>query len=32
MVVECDAKIVSVMFDSAGLKKLAKDIAPLKKL
>lgn len=32
LVIECDARTVSVMFDSAGLKKLAKDIAPLKKI
>ena len=32
MVVECDNKTVSVMFNSAGLKKLAKGIAPIKKI
>jgi len=32
LVVEENQKTVSVMFDSVGLKKLAKDIAPLKKL
>ncbi|MBE6034868.1 MAG: ATP-binding protein [Clostridiales bacterium] len=32
MVVSVDGKTISVMFDSAGLKKLAKDIAPIKKI
>ncbi|MDY2960165.1 MAG: UvrD-helicase domain-containing protein [Hornefia sp.] len=32
MVIECSEKIVSVMFDESGLKKLAKGIAPLKKI
>ena len=32
LVIESDERTVSVMFDSVGLKKLAKDIAPLKKL
>ena len=32
IVVEADAKIISVEFDSAGYKKLAKDIAPIKKV
>ena len=32
LVISADEKIVSVMFDSVGMKKLAKDIAPLTKL
>lgn len=32
MVVEVDGKTISVMFDTVGLKKLAKDIAPIKKI
>ncbi|MCR5481671.1 MAG: UvrD-helicase domain-containing protein [Clostridia bacterium] len=32
LVMEVSAKVVTVMFDSVGIKKLAKDIAPLKKL
>ncbi len=32
MVISADGKTISVMFDSAGLKKLAKDIAPIKKI
>ncbi len=32
LVIEANEKIVSVMFDSVGMKKLAKDLAPLKKL
>ncbi|QIB70211.1 UvrD-helicase domain-containing protein [Aminipila butyrica] len=32
MVVAVEGKTISVMFDSAGLKKLAKDIAPIKKI
>ena len=32
LVIASDEKTVSVMFDSVGLKKLAKDIAPLTKL
>ena len=32
MVVEVDGKTISVMFDAVGLKKLAKDIAPIKKI
>ncbi|MCI8631329.1 MAG: UvrD-helicase domain-containing protein [Firmicutes bacterium] len=32
LVIESDDRTVTVMFDSVGLKKLAKDIAPLKKL
>lgn len=32
MVVSVDGSTVTVAFDSAGIKKLAKDIAPLKKL
>lgn len=32
MVVSVDGKTISVMFDSVGIKKLAKDIAPIKKI
>ena len=32
MVIEADPKTVSIMFDEIGLKKLAKDIAPIEKL
>jgi DNA helicase-2/ATP-dependent DNA helicase PcrA len=32
MVIEVAGKTISVMFDAAGLKKLAKDIAPIKKI
>lgn len=32
LVLEADAKTVTVVFDSVGIKKLAKDIAPLKKI
>lgn len=32
LVIDADSRTVSVMFDTVGLKKLAKDIAPLKKL
>lgn len=32
LVLEADAKTVTVVFDSVGIKRLAKDIAPLKKI
>ena len=32
MVLEVDDKTVTVIFDSVGRKKLAKDIAPIEKL
>ena len=32
LVIEVSGNVVSVMFDKAGLKKLAADIAPLKKI
>jgi len=32
LVVDVDAKTITVMFDSAGQKKLAKGIAPIKKV
>lgn len=32
MVVSVDGKTISVMFDTAGMKKLARDIAPIKKI
>ena len=32
MVIEATASVVTVAFDDAGIKKLAKGIAPLKKL
>ena len=31
MVIECSATVVTVAFDSVGVKKLAKGLAPLKK-
>jgi len=30
LVVEADSRIIGVMFDAAGYKKLAKDVAPIK--
>ncbi|MDD2216870.1 MAG: UvrD-helicase domain-containing protein [Eubacteriales bacterium] len=32
LILETDSRTVTVVFDSAGVKKLAKDIAPLKKI
>ena len=32
MVVAVDGKTINVMFDAVGSKKLAKDIAPIKKI
>ena len=32
LVIEVKGNVASIMFDSVGLKKLAKDIAPIKKL
>ncbi len=32
LVLESSGKVVSIMFDSQGVKKLAKDIAPIKKI
>lgn len=32
LVIEVNGNAVSIMFDSVGLKKLAKDIAPIKKI
>ena len=32
MVIDANDKIVTVVFDSAGIKKLARGIAPLKKI
>ena len=31
-VIECKGNVLTVFFNSAGVKKLAKDLAPLKKL
>ena len=31
-VIECKGNVLTVFFDSVGVKKLAKDLAPLKKL
>ncbi len=32
LVIEVDGKVASIMFESVGLKKLAKDIAPIEKI
>ena len=32
LVIEVKGNVASIMFDSVGLKKLARDIAPIKKL
>ena len=32
LVIDVSGNVISVMFDKAGLKKLAADIAPLKKI
>ena len=32
MVIEANERVVTVAFDSAGIKKLAKDVAPIEKI